>query len=78
MEAFLGQVTAFAFNSAPRGWMPCDGRQLEVKQYGALFAVIRNTYGGDGKTTFCLPKLGPAGPKGPNYFIAIAGPMPPL
>jgi microcystin-dependent protein len=76
MDPFLGQVAAFAFNFAPRGWMPCDGRQLAIQQYRALFSVIGKTYGGDGTATFCIPKLAAAGPKGPNYFIALVGAMP--
>ncbi|MGL6159317.1 phage tail protein [Microbulbifer sp.] len=37
------------------GWMLCDGRQLGIASYPALFEVIGNLYGGDGEYTFRLP-----------------------
>jgi len=74
---FLAQILPFASNSAPPPWLPCDGRVMPITQNTALFSLLGFTYGGDGKTTFGLPKLSPLGPKGPNYFIAVAGPMPP-
>ena len=56
-EPYIGQISIYAFNFAPRGWMPCDGRLLPIAQYQALFALIGTTYGGDGRTTFALPDL---------------------
>ena len=56
-EPFIGQISIYAFNFAPRGWMPCDGRLLHIAQYQALFALIGTTYGGNGVTTFALPDL---------------------
>lgn len=57
MEPFLGEIRAFAFGRVPNGWLPCDGRLLQVQQNQALFALLYNRYGGDGKTTFALPDL---------------------
>lgn len=37
------------------GWLPCDGRTLNVSEYRALYDVIGNTYGGVAGTTFNLP-----------------------
>lgn len=76
MQPFLGQVEAFAFNYAPQNWLPCDGRLLSISQNTALYALLRNTYGGDGKSTFALPKLAPLSPAGPNFYIAIVGIFP--
>ena len=76
MEPFLGQIQALAFNFAPQGWAPCEGQLLPVTQNTALFTLLGTAYGGDGKTTFGLPKLAPAGPNGPNYFICLAGIFP--
>jgi microcystin-dependent protein len=56
-EPYIGQISIYAFNFAPRGWMPCDGRLLHIAQYQALFALIGTTYGGNGVTTFALPDL---------------------
>lgn len=57
MEAFLGVIVLFAGNYAPQGWALCQGQKLPIEQYSALFSILGNTYGGDGKTDFALPKL---------------------
>jgi microcystin-dependent protein len=57
MEPFLGQIQAFGFNFAPRGWAKCDGQLLAISQNQALFSLLGTTYGGDGRTTFALPDL---------------------
>jgi len=53
----IGEVTLFGGNFSPVGWLPADGRSLQISQYSLLFAVIGTTYGGDGQTTFALPDL---------------------
>jgi microcystin-dependent protein len=73
MEPFLAQIQLFAFDFAPRGWLPCDGQVMPVTQNTALFSLLGFKYGGDGKTTFGLPTLPPLGPTGPGYYIAVAG-----
>jgi microcystin-dependent protein len=72
----MGQIEAFAFSFAPQGWFPCDGRLLPIRQNQALFALLGNRFGGDGKTNFALPKLAPVAPNGPGYFIARDGIFP--
>ena len=57
MEPFLGQIQAFGFNFAPRGWAKCEGQLLAISQNTALFSLLGTTYGGDGRTTFGLPDL---------------------
>lgn len=57
MEPFLGQIQAFGFNFAPRGWAKCDGQLLAISSNTALFSLLGTTYGGDGRTTFALPDL---------------------
>ncbi len=73
---YLGQIEAFAFNFAPTGWLPCDGRQLQIIQNQALFSLLGTSYGGDGIRTFGLPKLAPISPPGPTFFIAAATTFP--
>jgi microcystin-dependent protein len=77
MTPFLGQVDAFAFDFAPQGWAPCDGRLMQIAQNAPLFALLGNRYGGDGNTTFALPKLPSLTPAGPQWFIALTGEFPP-
>lgn len=55
VEPYLGNISVFAGNFAPRAWMFCQGQLLAISQYDALFALIGTTYGGDGQTTFALP-----------------------
>jgi microcystin-dependent protein len=61
---------AFAMNSAPTGWLVCNGQAVNragVSGYPALFAAIGTTYGaGDNSTTFNLPDLR-------GYFVRGSG-----
>jgi microcystin-dependent protein len=57
MEGYLGEVRMFGGNFNPRGWMFCQGQQLAISNYDALYALLGTTYGGDGQTTFNLPNL---------------------
>ena len=52
---FIGQITMFAGNFAPRGWAFCQGQLLSIAQNTALFSILGTTYGGNGQTTFALP-----------------------
>lgn len=54
---YLGQVEAFAFGFAPKGWAICAGQTMAINQNQALFALLGTTYGGDGIRTFLLPDL---------------------
>jgi hypothetical protein len=72
----IGQVALFAFPFTPAGWLPCDGRLMAIMQNQPLFSLLGTSYGGNGETTFALPKLKPAGAQGPGYFIAIQGSFP--
>jgi hypothetical protein len=51
-----GAVSAFAMNSAPTGWLECNGATVSRSTFATLFQAIGTTYGvGDGSTTFTLP-----------------------
>jgi microcystin-dependent protein len=56
-EPFLGQITLFACNFAPRNWAMCQGQLMSIQQNTALFSLIGVNYGGNGTTTFGLPDL---------------------
>ena len=49
MDPFLGQIQAFGFNFAPRGWAFCNGQLLAIAQNQALFSLLGTTFGGDGR-----------------------------
>jgi microcystin-dependent protein len=76
VQPFLGQIQAFPFSFAPQGWLPCNGQLLPIPQNTALYQLIGTLYGGDGQTSFALPKLAPIAPQGPSYFIAMEGVFP--
>jgi microcystin-dependent protein len=73
MDGFVGQIEIFPFNFAPVHWARCNGQLLPIAPNTALFSLIGNTYGGDGQTTFALPKLPPLTPVGPFYCICLEG-----
>jgi len=51
-----GMIMYFANNTAPTGWLTCDGLAVSRTTYSALFTAIGTVYGpGDGLTTFNLP-----------------------
>lgn len=56
-DFYLGEIRAFTYGKTPQGWLSCDGRILQITQYQALYSILSNNYGGDGKTTFALPDL---------------------
>lgn len=81
MDPILGSIILFAGNFVPRGWAACNGQVLPVQANMALYSLLGNTYGGDGRTTFALPDLrgrvpvgaGQQGPGLSNYSLGQAG-----
>ena len=71
---FLGEIRIFTGNFAPLGWVFCQGQLLAISENDALFGLIGTTFGGDGETTFALPKLtgGTFGPAKPPLTWCIA------
>lgn len=55
----------------------CNGELLQISQNTALFSLIGNRFGGDGKQTFALPNLGAAAPAKFNYYIGVQGTLSP-
>lgn len=56
-DRYLGQISIFPFQFAPKSFAKCDGQLLPINQNQALFALLGTTYGGNGQTTFALPNL---------------------
>lgn len=53
-----GSVFWLATQTAPEGYLICDGSAVSRTEYVDLFATIGTTFGsGDGSTTFALPNL---------------------
>lgn len=75
MDGTLAEIRIFAGNFAPQHWMECNGQILSLAQNQALFALLGTTYGGDGRTTFALPKIAPI-LEGTRYIICVSGIFP--
>ena len=57
-DGIVGQVVYFARNTAPEGWLKCNGATISRTTYAELFNAIGTTFGsGDGVSTFQLPDL---------------------
>jgi len=54
---YIGEIKIVGEDYAPQGWLPCDGRLLNIAEYTPLFNLIGTRYGGNGTTTFALPDL---------------------
>ncbi|MGE4278811.1 MAG: phage tail protein [Magnetospirillum sp.] len=54
-DPYMGMVCAFSFDFCPQGFLPADGRLMTIHDNQALFSLLMNKYGGDGRTTFALP-----------------------
>lgn len=53
-----GMIFPYVSDTAPSGFLICDGTAVSRTAYAALYAVIGDNYGaGDGSTTFNLPDL---------------------
>jgi len=79
-ECLIGEVGAFAADFVPIRWLPTDGRLMPIIGNEALYAVIGQRFGGDGKTTFALPtlpSLKPATGREITYAICVSGLVPP-
>lgn len=75
-EPPTGGVMQWTTNSAPTGWLLCDGSAVSRSTYSALFAVVGTTYGsGNGSTTFNVPNLQGRVPVGKNSgtFFTLGG-----
>lgn len=72
---YLGEIRLFATDELPEGWVPCDGRRLDVEKHDSLYSLIGNWFGGDGIHEFAVPDF-----RGRIAVHAGKGPdgMPPL
>lgn len=56
-QSYLGSISGWGPNFAPRGWAFCQGQTIAISQNTALFSLLGTVYGGNGQTTFMLPNL---------------------
>jgi microcystin-dependent protein len=73
-----GLIVEYGGDTAPSGWLMCDGAAVSRGVYSDLLSAIGNTYGpGDGLTTFNVPNFQKRFPLGkcgdPSINLADAG-----
>ena len=73
---YIGEVTVFAFNFAPAGWLACEGYLLPISEYTKLFSLIGNNFGGDGVSTFGVPNFSSLTEEGGQYCMSLFGTVP--
>lgn len=56
-DEYIGMIKLLPGTAVPTGWVLCEGQLLPIEQHPALFAMLRTTYGGDGRHTFALPDM---------------------
>lgn len=56
-DEYIGVIKLWAGSFIPQNFLACDGAELEIAKFQALFALIGNYYGGDAIKTFMLPDL---------------------
>ena len=73
MAEMIGEIAEFVGNYRPSNFLDCDGEELLIKDFTALFSIVNARYGGDGKTHFKLPDLRPPDPTGHHNRQWIVG-----
>lgn len=77
MDPFIGEIRIIPWTFAPVDWLFCQGQEVNVSDYQALYAVIGNIYGGTPGRTFKLPDLQAYAPmgqgQGPNLTNRTLG-----
>lgn len=75
-EDFIGQIIMLPYTFCPAGYKEAEGQLLKIADYAALYSLLGTQYGGDGQTTFALPKLHGASETGSGKLkvcIAVNG-----
>lgn len=69
---YYGQIAVMGTNFCPVGWARADGSLLSIADNDALFSLLGTKYGGDGQTTFALPKIAVVEGTGQTTSVCIA------
>lgn len=54
---FIGQIQMWGTTFSPMDWATCSGQLIPISQNQALYSIIGNIYGGDGRVTMGVPEL---------------------
>ena len=56
-QCLLGTIQFTATKFAPKNWAYANGKILKIRNNSALFSLLGSRYGGNGRSTFALPKI---------------------
>ncbi|MDP4486384.1 tail fiber protein [Pseudoalteromonas piscicida] len=56
-DSFYGEISMMPYTFTPELWAACEGQLMPIGQNSALFSLIGNMYGGDGRVSFAIPNL---------------------
>ncbi len=56
-DPYVGEIRLFAFPRIPSGWLACNGQTLQISDHQQLYALLGIAFGGNGQSTFAVPKL---------------------
>lgn len=71
MDGYMSEIRLFGGTFAPQGYMLCQGQQMSIAEYSALYALLGTMYGGDGMQTFMLPDLRGRTPVGSGQALGL-------
>ena len=71
----LGLIRLSPLHFVPENYAACNGAVLSILRNQALFSVLGTRFGGDGRTTFALPKI-PSPAANCVYIICTSGAYP--
>lgn len=54
-DGYIGMMTVFGGNFTVRNCQLAQGQLIAISSNTALYSILGNTYGGDGRTSFALP-----------------------
>jgi microcystin-dependent protein len=57
MDFYTGMVVPWSIAWVPEGYQFCQGQELQIQQYQAVYSLIGISFGGDAVRTFKLPDL---------------------
>jgi len=74
VSGMTGEVKMWPLNTAPNGYLICNGQAVRRADYAALYATIGTTFGsGDGASTFNLPNYTDRMPVGKGTIASTIG-----
>jgi hypothetical protein len=76
-QTYMAELRQFQ-GQCPSGWVRAEGQTLQIMASGnnqAIYSLVGTNFGGDGTTTFALPRLGDALP-GTVWCFSVNGQYP--